>query len=71
MQVLWQLFGSCSRCGEAEAMPLQSQLDEQIKSGKEQPVASIQDQLHTIELQTRRNTEGFLTGLILCLVNNA
>ena len=36
-------------------MPLQSQ-DEQIESAKEKPAASVQDQLHTIELKTRRNT---------------
>jgi hypothetical protein len=50
-------------------MPLQSQVDERSESAKEQPAASIQDQLYSIELQTRRHTEGFLTGLILCLVN--
>lgn len=44
-------------------MPLQSQVDERSEPAKEQPAASIQDQLHTIELQTRRHTEGFLTGL--------
>jgi hypothetical protein len=62
-------FGPCPLCVEAEAMPLQSQVDERSESAKEQPAASIQDQLYSIELQTRRHTEGFLTGLILCLVN--
>ena len=47
-------------------MPLQSQVDEGIASSKEQPAASIQGQLHTIGLQTRRHTDGFPTGLILC-----
>ena len=48
-------FDNYSICIEAEAMPLQSQ-DEQIESAKEKPAASVQDQLHGIELKTRRNT---------------
>ena len=43
-------------------MPLQSQVDDGIASAKEQPAASIQGQLHTIGLQTRRHTDGVPTG---------